>query len=70
LEGGGPERYARWGIQLDVRNITRSDDQAEELSAEQVAGYIAKYASKATESFGAGLDRRLHGADLEQLITS
>jgi hypothetical protein len=67
LEGGGPERYARWGIQLDVRNITRSDDQAEELSAEQVAGYIAKYASKATESFGAGLDRRLHGADLEQL---
>ena len=35
-------------------------DQAGELSAEQVAGYIAKYATKATESFGAGLDRRLH----------
>ena len=34
-------------------------DQAGELSAEQVAGYIAKYATKATESFGAGLDRRL-----------
>jgi hypothetical protein len=33
-----------------------------------VAGYIAKYATKATESFGAGLDRRLHdGDDLEHL---
>jgi hypothetical protein len=59
---GAPERYARWGEQLDIRNITR-DDEAAELSAEQVAGYIAKYATKATESFGAGLDRRLHDAD-------
>jgi hypothetical protein len=68
LEAGGPERYARWGEQLDVRNITRTDNQAGELSAEQVAGYIAKYATKATESFGAGLDQRLHGADdLERL---
>ena len=61
-----PERYARWGEQLDVRNITR-DDQAGELSAEQVAGYIAKYATKATESFGAGLDRRLDADDLDHL---
>jgi hypothetical protein len=68
LEDGGPERYARWGEQLDVRNITRADGQAGELSAEQVAGYIAKYATKATESFGAGLDRRLTTADdLERL---
>jgi hypothetical protein len=51
-----------------VRNITRGDDEAGELSAEQVAGYIAKYATKATESFGAGLDRRLTAADdLERL---
>jgi hypothetical protein len=64
---GGPGRYARWGEQLDVRNITR-DDQAGELSAEQVAGYIAKYATKATESFGSGLDRRLtDAADLDRL---
>ena len=46
---GEPERYARWGEQLDVRNITR-DEQAGELSAEQVAGYIAKYATKATRA--------------------
>jgi hypothetical protein len=62
---GGPERYARWGTQLDVHNITREDgDQAGELSAEQVAGYVAKYATKATESFGSGLDRRLGADDL------
>jgi hypothetical protein len=63
---GGLDRYARWGDQLDVRNITR-DEQAEELSAEQVAGYIAKYATKATESFGSGLDRRLTADDLDHL---
>jgi hypothetical protein len=67
-EDGGPERYARWGEQLDVRNLTRNrDGQAGELSAEQVAGYIAKYATKATESFGAGLDRRLDADDLNHL---
>jgi hypothetical protein len=32
-----------------------------------VAGYIAKYATKATESFGSGLDRRLDADDLEHL---
>jgi hypothetical protein len=63
----GPARYARWGEQLDVRNITTGDDQAGELSAEQVAGYIAKYATKATESFGAGLDRRIGADDLDRL---
>jgi len=64
---GEPGRYARWGEQLDVRNITTGDDQAGELSAEQVAGYIAKYATKATESFGAGLDRRIGADDLDRL---
>jgi hypothetical protein len=63
----GPGRYARWGEQLDVRNITVDRDQAGELSAEQVAGYIAKYATKATESFGSGLDRRLTADDLDCL---
>jgi hypothetical protein len=65
---GRPARYARWGKQLDVHNITRQDDDQEgELSAEQVAGYIAKYATKATESFGSGLDRRLTADDLDHL---
>ena len=64
---GRPERYARWGEQLDVRNITRAEGEAGELSAEQVAGYIAKHATKATESFGSGLDRRLHDGDLDHL---
>jgi hypothetical protein len=65
---GGPERYARWGTQLEVHNITRTDDdEAGKLSAEQVAGYIAKYATKATESFGAGLDRRIAADDLDRL---
>jgi hypothetical protein len=63
----GPGRYARWGEQFDVHNITKDSDQAGELSAEQVAGYIAKYATKATESFGSGLDRRLGADDLEHL---
>jgi hypothetical protein len=67
LNDGGPGRYARWGEQLDVRNITTAEDQEGELSAEQVAGYIAKYATKATESFGAGLDRRLTEDDLDHL---
>ena len=47
-----------------MRNITRDSEQAGELRAEQVAGYIAKYATKATESFGSGLDRRLTADDL------
>jgi hypothetical protein len=68
LGDGGPDRYARWGEQLDVHNITKDrDGEAGELSAEQVAGYIAKYATKATESFGAGLDRRIGADDLEHL---
>jgi hypothetical protein len=67
LDDNGPPRFARWGEQLDVRNITTGDDQAGELSAEQVAGYVAKYATKATETFGSGLDHRLNEGDLAGL---
>jgi hypothetical protein len=66
LEDDGPGRYARWGEQLDVRNITRGDEPGA-LSAEQVAGYVAKYATKATETFGTGLDHRLTEGDLAGL---
>jgi hypothetical protein len=63
-----PVLYVRWGDQLDVRNVTRTrgDDPAE-LSAEQVAAYLAKYATKATESFGTRLDRRITADDLADL---
>jgi hypothetical protein len=54
-----PGRLARWGDQLDVRNITRDGT---DLSAEAVAAYIAKYATKSTEAL-AGLDRRIHADD-------
>jgi hypothetical protein len=57
---------ARWGEQLDVRQITEAGDD-QELSAEQVAGYVAKYATKATEALGVTLDHRVDEADLEQL---
>ena len=38
-----------------------------ELSAEQVAGYVAKYATKATEALGVTLDHRLGEGELEEL---
>jgi hypothetical protein len=57
---------ARWGEQLDVRHITEAGDD-QELSAEQVAGYIAKYATKATEALGVTLDHRLGEGELEEL---
>ena len=56
------------GVSNSTSATSPSDsDQAGELSAEQVAGYIAKYATKATESFGSGLDRRLTADDLDCL---
>jgi hypothetical protein len=67
LEEDGPPRYARWGEQLDVRNVTTGDGQAGALLAEQVAGYVAKYATKATETFGTGLDHRLSDGEVDQL---
>jgi hypothetical protein len=57
---------ARWGEQLDVRHITEAGDE-NELSAEQVAGYVAKYATKATEALGVTLDHRIGAEDLEEL---
>jgi hypothetical protein len=57
---------ARWGEQLDVRHITEADDEGE-LSAEQVAGYVAKYATKSTEALGVTLDHRVGEVELESL---
>jgi len=65
-EDQGVTLVARWGEQLDVRHITEAGD-AEELSAEQVAGYVAKYATKSTEALGVTLDRRIGEVELEGL---
>jgi hypothetical protein len=45
---GHPARRAVWGRQLDVRPVRRAG--AGETTAEQVAGYVAKYATKGTEA--------------------
>jgi hypothetical protein len=65
-ENQGVTLTARWGEQLDVRPITETGDEGE-LSAEQVAGYVAKYATKATEALGVALDHRIGEAELEEL---
>jgi hypothetical protein len=65
-EDQGVTLLARWGEQLDVRHITEAGDEGD-LSAEQVAGYIAKYATKATEALGVTLDYRIGEAELEDL---
>jgi hypothetical protein len=61
----GVTLVASWGEQLDVRHI--GADRGEELTEEQVAGYIAKYATKATEALGVTLDHRLSEAELDDL---
>jgi hypothetical protein len=58
---------ARWGEQLDVRHITEAGDHDQALSAEQVAGYVAKYATKGTEALGVTLDHRIGEVELEGL---
>jgi hypothetical protein len=62
-EDQGVTLVARWGEQLDVRHIGAGS--GEELNEEQVAGYIAKYATKATEALGVTLDHRLSEAELD-----
>jgi len=49
-----PPRVLRWGSQLDIRPINMDGD----LTDQAVAGYIAKYATKAAETVGT-LDRRI-----------
>jgi hypothetical protein len=65
-EDQGVILVARWGEQLDVRHIGEGSDEGE-LSAEQVAGYVAKYATKSTEALGVTLDHRVGEVELEDL---
>jgi len=66
-EDQGVTLTARWGEQFDVRHITEAGDDDKELSADQVAGYVAKYATKATEALGVTLDHRIGEAELDDL---
>ena len=53
-----PSRMLRWGGQLDIRPITTTG----ELTENAVAGYVAKYATKAAECTGT-LDQRITSTD-------
>jgi hypothetical protein len=53
----GRELVARWGEQIDVRQISR-DVEDGAIGQNAVAGYIAKYATKDAQIAG-GLDRRI-----------
>ena len=55
---GLPARTLAWGRQLDIRPVTASGD----VTDTKVAGYVAKYATKAAECTGT-LDRRITPAD-------
>ncbi|MBB2745057.1 UNVERIFIED_ORG: hypothetical protein FHR35_004906 [Microbispora rosea subsp. rosea] len=60
---GQEERVLRWGTQLDARPIAMDG----ELTDQAIAGYVAKYATKAAESVGT-IDRRIvPGEDLTAL---
>ena len=60
----GVERILRFGSQVDARGVLsnrRTDDPDRPLQPEQVAGYLAKYATKsATESAEGGSNPHLH----------
>lgn len=63
LEHRGGRFIAQWGQQLDVRPITLPAGTA---PARAVAGYLAKYATKSTDSLGQ-LDHQLDAEDLAAL---
>jgi hypothetical protein len=65
-DGQGMTLTAGWGEQLDVSHLG-ADRDGGELSAEQVAGYVAKYATKGTEALGVTLDQRVTTDDLQDL---
>jgi hypothetical protein len=62
IAGESTPRVLRWGDQLDVA-VLRANGKHGPAG---VAGYVAKYATKSTEVFGA-LDRRITAEDLDHL---
>ncbi|MEV4183410.1 replication initiator [Streptosporangium canum] len=63
---GQPARDLVWGEQIDVQHIASGELDGDELTEQKVAGYIAKYATKAAETSGT-LDRRIRSTDLIRL---
>lgn len=62
-------RLIRWGTQLDVRPVRGANDddyQTDSLLPEQVAGYLAKYATKDVNALDHGKARGPHLRMLEQ----
>jgi hypothetical protein len=59
---------ARLARELAVRHLTADDGEDDKkLLAEQVAGSVAKYGTKATEALGVTLDHRIGEAELKDL---
>lgn len=65
---GQPTLDLRWGDQVDVKLINPADldGEGDQLTEQKVAGYVAKYATKAAETAGT-LDRRVRSHDLIHL---
>ncbi|WP_432929137.1 replication initiator [Microbispora sp. CA-135349] len=65
---GQPTLDLHWGDQVDVKLIDPADldGEGDQLTEQKVAGYVAKYATKAAESAGT-LDRRIRSHDLIHL---
>jgi len=69
LDADDVDRVLAWGWQLDVRVVRdghRTDDPAGPLTPEQVAGYLAKYATKDADSIRRQHDPRPHLSRLDQ----
>ena len=64
---GQPNRDLTWGEQIDVRPITSGELGDGEVTEQAVAGYIAKYATKAAAESVGTLDRRIRSYDLARL---
>lgn len=61
--GDGKQRVLRWGAQLDLRTIRTTSPAAH---SGRVAGYLAKYETKASETLTGGLTHRIRSrADLD-----
>jgi hypothetical protein len=70
VHGDDPPRLLAWGQQLDIRTVRdghRPDNPDQALSPEQVAGYLAKYATKDANSIRTPGQTRPHLTRLTSL---